>query len=321
MSNRVCPKCKSELGSYDNHYCSSCGEKLPQDLVQPPSMIKKRVYTSKIVDTKGELAKKLVKTITGKTFLLSVVLLTVILLAAIWIASSGIVEVLKIKIREQNVSLNNVVTTTKDVSTETNVTTDWSLTNITFGDRGFSNYIPHNVSLYVEFGSLEGALSIVSFVNFNKDLASKAGILLEKEFATFSYRQDEEIVWGYLFLPKDKELVQNVISNIEHGYWSLKIVEEVLVVTSNKEVFDKVESIVNKTEKSLSQNSVFVEKVSGINSIGGIQVIYMDDQVKDIVRNSLEGLDQESINTILKHIEGMDSSFVVTGLDVEDTIE
>lgn len=115
----------------------------------------------------------------------------------------------------------------------------------------------------------------------------------------------------YVFVPTDKDLVEILLKDIEDEKWLFELDEDYLIMVNNEQLFDIIDGVRSKKFVSLAQNTEFAKMRNGLDAEGKVQVFFMHEDSKDLVRNSLNGLDQSTITDINKVISSEFESVVI----------
>lgn len=296
MLAKTCPKCKKPLGSYDNYFCSSCGKKLPEDLIQVPNALKVRTY----VPAEEVKIKKHVKFSAVRDYIISAFLIIFIAFVGIWISGTGIVELVTIKTTESGIQ-----PTPQAPQKESKVLSlDSALEFGQFGEYNFEDKMFESTQFYMEGNDLAGYLELVG----QEDLSSKANLLLEPDFAVFIFEEN----WNLLVVPKDFEILEAFLDSYENENWHTgEINGEYLLISEDEEIFEKLDPLLTNLEKSLSQNPDYVKLSQNLEEDGKLKIVFLDNSSRDLIKNSLAGLDQEIIANINKIILFEGDSFTI----------
>ena len=175
--------------------------------------------------------------------------------------------------------------------------------------------MPAEVDFYFEGSNLTGLLELTPFSFEDESFTPKARILLNDEFSGFSYDVEGENRWGFLFVPKDMQIAQEVFGNGWSEYWKIAFISDYMLLANNIDVFDLVKSVDGGLNLSLAQNPEYVKKEKGLASSGQLKVIFMTEESSDIVRGSMGGFTQEIIGMINKALSSSFNSLVITNQD------
>lgn len=318
MEKRSCPKCHETLGDHDGYFCSSCGEKLPKDLVRTNKVVRIRTYSpSEPAVTQGPATAQLLARLKDKTFWMIFGLVLFIFVVFVSIANTGIVElaVSKLSLGPEFEKLSLSLPKSEPSSSIVNLSI--SVGEGVFGENDFTQSIPAEADFYFEGTNLSQFLSLNLFDKKDEDFSPKAKILLEPQFAGFSYSVGDENRWGFLFIPKDAAIAQDVFGNGWGGYWKIAFLPDYMILANNEDVFDVVKSVYGGLNLSLAQNPDYVKEKKGLLSYGQLQVYFMSAKGKNIVRGSMGGFTQETIGMINKVLSSSHDSLVITNTNGE----
>lgn len=256
MPERFCPKCKTKLNNYNNYFCSSCGQKLPENLVEVSSAVRVKTYPLHADGFRKRLSRlALPKICVNKRQIFILVLLLLLISGGIFIYKfnflGNVFSFFKIKVPgvvEEPSSSNPIV----DVGA--------GLASGSFENNFFSEYVPKDALFYFEGKDLAGFIDqYVIDANFDEGMRGKAKLLLEPQFAFFAVDDREETLWVFLFIPKDTEVLKSVLKDTVHPKWKFEIIEGRLVMANLDKAFKVVKDAKNKVTLNLSLNAVFVK--------------------------------------------------------------
>lgn len=318
MPSRICPKCQQKLGEHDSHFCTSCGAVLPKDLVSVSSRVRVRTYSpSEPEVSKGPLLARLMRHLKDTTLWAVLGLLVFILFVLVGIARTGAFELLGLKLQVNRtiseMNFPNFPATPKYQNLSLNLT----LPEAIFDSTSLLTHVPADVDFYFEGSGLQEAVDLNLFVEEDEELNTRAKLLLDPNFAGFMYEEEEVIKIGFIFIPKDVTLAEEVFTEFVEDSWKFAIIEDYMLVTNDDDVFDLVKSVDDGIKKSLAQNPEYVKRVQTLSAVGQFRVLFMTEGSRNMVRNSLGGLTQETIGMINKVLISSYDSLVVTNTNGE----
>lgn len=292
MMGRNCHKCKEPLGEYDYFFCSTCGTKLQKENIREPHAIKVRTYLM-FQDSDKLSPSSFFKIFANRNILSILGLAFFIVIVVVGISSTGIFELLTTSLFKSQRIPTVIIPTKEDpvLSLGTNYETG------TFNTPSLANLVPGNADFYVEGFDIE---RFSGYMNTDEDLAplfTKSSILLENNVVGYFTRDPSEM-WVYILVPTDTDLVEKVLEDVNDDYWNFGIIEGYLIMASNENAFVQTDRIISKIEPSLALNSDFVRITQELPTQGQVRVVFMDEEMREILINSLGGLDQTVINNI-----------------------
>jgi hypothetical protein len=306
MSERTCPKCEKSLGAYDHFFCSVCGKKLPKELVRTPRPLRLRTFLLK--NEKHKRGANLLLLIKNKNFLYAAGLLIVILGVIFGIYKTGVVDLILLKLKQQN--LDTFMQPEEKTGKSNFLDLQTSIKVSSFGEYTFASYIPADTAIYFEAFDLAKISSYFEGDEEMSELFSRSQLLLEESFVGAYLTETSD--WLFVFVPKDTELVKKVLEDIEHEEWRLEVIEDRLFVTKEEDSFNLIDKVTGKIEPSLALNPEYIKKIQSLPAEqGSVQVTFMTDSAKETLRNSLGGLDQEMIGYINEVIGSQFDSLIV----------
>ena len=316
MEKRDFPNCHSKLGDQDGYYCSSCGEKLPKDLIQTNKAIRIRTYSPSEPDVaKGPARANLIRKLKNKTFWLIFLLVVFIFAVFVSIANTGIVELFASKL-SLGPEFENISISLPSVKPEVRtVKLGIAVAEGTFGEKGFASHVPAEVDFYFEGTNLSQLLSLSLFGEEENNFSPKAKILLEPEFAGFSYAVEGENRWAFIFTPKDFQIAQDVFGNGWNDYWKIAFLPDYMILANNEDVFGLVKAVDSGLNLSLAQNPEYVKDLKPLNDMGQLQLFLMTSRARAIVKESMGGFTQGTIGMINKILSSEFDSLVITNSD------
>lgn len=289
MNARVCPKCSSKLSKLDNYFCSVCGEKLPDEIVSRPPAIKLEEHPLQLVgffeSLQSKLPKRKEKTETSKnkevpvneapafkkTNTMLYVLIAVIVL--------GIVSFFGLDILADLQSVSPLPVREVEQRGSNIVVYDLKMSSNLFGSDFITDYIPADVDAYFESHDLQRFLTrYAKDKNFNASLIDQSEKLVNQHFAAFTKEINGDQSWSFIVIPKDTELVELVIEDVNLPNWHMQIVEDRLVITTHPEIFDQVRDAKQKVSMNLSLSPKFSTALKNVPTDGQVMVIVLEDR-------------------------------------------
>lgn len=296
---RICPKCSNKLQPTDNYFCSNCGEKLPEELIFVSNnvRVKKYVPTEKSPDKELNGYKKTNRI--NKNLIFVFLLLIIIGGSLTFILKSGIVKLI-LSETSVGVKLENNVSKIIDSDSKegAQISLNLSLPTLSFGKKEFPNHIPSSVSFYFEGTSLTDVLKLSLFDPDNEELRNAAKLVLEPEFSGFLYKDEEDIMWGFLFTPKDSRIAEELLADKLGDKWEIAFISDYIVVANDLRVFDQVKSVDANLIPSLSKNPEFLTLRKHLALEGQFQLCFLNEDARDDIRNTMSGFNVATIGMI-----------------------
>lgn len=276
MKSRVCPGCNVTLGEYDGYFCSSCGKKLPEDIIVSIPTIKAKKYlsSSEVSSTKKRFNQSFDWSVVKKAKVLIVALIIGLMYFPLNYVYTKLVvskpdEVIQAPlspIEKKTIGYNLV------------------LKSSSFSTESFASYVPYDVDLYIEGVDFMSFVdTFVSSETFGELLIGKARILVEDTFAVFSITEDEGHEWVVILVPKDKEIVEAVVQDLEDSYWKFSVINEYFVAASDEDLFQEISDAKEGLEKNLLLNPDYVTEINRLPSSGQVLFMFFDDRGVDAV--------------------------------------
>ena len=282
MNTRNCPNCKIDLGSYDHYFCTNCGTSLPQSEISSDVSFKIKehsIFSHKVpkdiksgVDFSSRFHHFYVY---NRKLIFEVFTVLSVLIVGVLLYQYYLVPLLT------EYEASKIIPVIKTM--ENQISDDVGLAPSRFNED-FTKYVPNEVDLYINIPDLYSAVTI--FANeehFDSDFLSNIPILFENGAVIFASKKYEN--GGYTFILKPKVLypVEVLVSTFDDEYWNFEIVEDYLIVTSDVEVFDDVNSVLSNTLKNVSQTTLFASSKSVLSDTGKIKVIFFNSDGKDLL--------------------------------------
>ncbi len=288
MNTRICPKCSSKLSEFDNYFCSTCGEKLAEDVISVPPEIKLVKHALNSVGFVENLKTKIPKKKKTEKFeQLREVSTSVspvlkkknpMLFVLIGVIFMGILGFFGIDILADLASKTPLPKEEKLPSSFNVIKYDLKMESSLFGSDVITDYVPSEVDAYFESNDLQRFLQrFVKDKNFNSSLIEQSDKLVNNHFAVFTNRVGEEQAWTFIIIPKDLALVELVIKDTKLPNWNMGIVEDRLVITTHPEVFEQVRNAKKKVVMNLSLNPKYSKVKGNVPTTGQVLAVFFDE--------------------------------------------
>lgn len=288
MYTRICPKCSSKLSEFDNYFCSTCGEKLSDDIISVPPEIKLVKHGLKSVGFLENIKTKIPKKKKTESFeqlrevstSVSPILkkknpMLYVLIGVIFI---GIIGFFGIDILADLASKTPLPQKEELPASFNIVKYDLRMESSLFGSDFITDYVPSDVDAYFESNDLPRFLQrYVKDKNFNASLIEQSDKLVNKHFAVFTNRVGEEQAWTFILIPKDLALVELVIKDTKLPNWNMAIVEDRLVITTHPEVFEQVRNSKKKVVMNLSLNPRYSKVKGNVPTTGQVLAVFFEE--------------------------------------------
>lgn len=322
MASRICPKCNSSLHQSDRYFCSSCGEKLPQELINVPSPIRVKDYYAlqplfsfkRIVDSlkkpkddaenlEQKSAEQIDEDIIRKSKNIEFKRQMGMILAVVFIILSVLFVGLYffVNIESQN-SPENI-----ENNSQTYVNTmfmDLQLVENNFESK-LIGFVPFDALVYIEGTDLHSIVS--NYVDANT-LKLSPGLFLEipelfeKEFVAFAVQYNEKPEWFIVLTPVNSVEMAQLSQELDHDYLRFKMIDDRLVISTHGDSFEIVEAVKNKQALSLSQNPQYVRAKTKVSPIGSLLVIFQEELGREVLRDTAQQNVGSDVFTVLTDI-------------------
>lgn len=255
MSVRFCPNCKTELGSYDFYFCSSCGATLPPEVTVADTSPKKIVTVEPEMPAHKLLAKSLgssmvrVLHIINAKKLASIFGMFLLVIAGIiyWYAVDG----------DKIITISPM--STRAVVPESTVSAPiLQASSGSFGDASLAVYAPENIDLYFESYDLDAlATDFVQYDTGYMDFVKQLKGKMVSRFGVF-IKLDPTPTYGLVMQAKDTSFNVALLNLTKFSSLQLKQVGKYVVISTDASLMAEVVSAINGTRKNFSMNSKYI---------------------------------------------------------------
>lgn len=287
MLKRTCPNCLETLTDFDNFFCTYCGKKISPDLVLSPPALKVKTYklsyvtlgsrirnmfrarrSSRGAESNSPSFKVLPKdqfVHTRMTYVLFYILLAFVVgFVGIYVKTNFLDSYKEKKTQEAQKVFANTVDLGLDF--ESNV----------FGSDFITDYIPQQAIFYMESHDSHAFVrDLVDVTNFNPILLKGTSELVHKHFVVFAYELNNQTEWGFVFIPKDVEVVKALTKEYNLPKWHFAVIEDNLVVASSPEIFDIIKNAKANSIPNVSLNANYSKSIGNVQRSGQILVILL----------------------------------------------
>ena len=307
--SRICPACNINLGSYDNYFCSNCGNKLPQEMVSTNPDLRAKVFVPSYLVVKKKFSLDFIYLPSFKKSVAFVFIICVFLFS-----SFSFIKFYP-RLRQLAFGKNNLVKPkiNSDMGKQAPLDLDLELKSSLFGSDRIAEYVPEEVILYLEADDLKKFIELYARDSgLGKDLINKIAPLLGDHFAFFVTLNEGEYDWNFIFIPKDEQKLSIELKNTDEKYWNFGIVEGKLVMASNKRVIEDVRLAKNKISLNMSLSTSYVKEKQNLLPKGQVLIILFSDEGVSALE-VIKGFKVSSnlINTINRVLKAGSKSLVV----------
>jgi hypothetical protein len=302
MAQRYCPNCQVRLGSYDHFFCTNCGVEIPKDDVQPGQSIIRVITVEEKEVKKLDIKEHFFPAISKAIHILNLREIVIILILSLvigipvyyWLSNFSSYIIKPAPTRDVPVppQAKSLV-----------VDLDEDFKEHIFGSNTVWEYIPYEVSIYVEGHDFEAAGKLYgTFDEGYKEVFEFLTPYVDSHFAAYYKEYSGEGVWTIVVFPydnliDDNEFFSETLSNFD--WLKTKRVDDALVI-STLDVFHEVEESRTKVTKNLSLNPEFAKYKADIPKSGKILFITFDQKA----RNYLFALDKSTMPETMDDIIG-----------------
>ena len=328
MLKRTCPNCLEALTDFDNFFCTYCGKKVSPDLVLSPPALKVKTYKlstltlgtrlrgmfrSKSNSSNTDIGLATLKPLSKEqiphnkmTYVLFYILIAFgVGFLAIYIKTNFLYSYKDKEVQEAQKIFANTVDLGLDF--ESNV----------FGSDFITDYIPQQSILYIESHDSHAFVKeLVNNNSFNANLIKGASELVHKHFVMFAYEINNKVEWGFVFIPKDIEVVSAITKEYALPKWHLAMVEENLIIASSVEIFDIIKNAKAESIPNISLNANYVKSIGNVQRSGQVLVILLSREKALSALAQLESMNiKPAMQDLVKYvIEAGFSEFVVDNI-------
>lgn len=289
---RICPGCNSRLGSYDYYFCSSCGAKLPPQLVTAEGLhVRKVPYIEVIERKKGSTALTDTLSILGETrgvFSYLIIFLGIGSLVGIglFFYTTLIKPTLPPKTnipladldKAEEIILNNEETS--DVQ-ESDITESDSLG--IFGSSEVYTYFPAEALLAGEFFGKEALNNWPPFMDSEQvelnSYVSHYGYILE----SFEIEDIPTVSFGTILFFEDAPDLEKINEIFSDTKYIVRELDNAIVVTDTIEMYDSIEGTKLGMKKSMGATPAFQNITSSLPTKGNGFMYWTVEDTEDVI--------------------------------------
>ncbi len=311
---RICPFCKSVLHKNSSFFCTSCGNVLPDELQLKEMSLKnvrevgeeesKLAFFSKHFKNFSKNALSIVNT---KILVFGVSLGIVISVCFYLFVKFTLPTFTNLNIEE---IVNNgnkegvIVSPTKPTNV---VSLESSIKSGIFGQSKVSEYVPHDIDLYMEFTDFNSFEPYFNFMGgeiftLSENIKDK----VKPFYSVFELTRDGNKYWGFIFFPLKEDL--------DVGNYSSLTAEKIgtsITVSTNKLVLEEVKNAKLGTQKSLALNSAYVLTKNNLPVEGKVFIMSFNDNGKLEIGNILAKTTSNELKLVINKFKELNSSYIV----------
>lgn len=284
MSNRIDTKTGKSIPADSHFFNTATGEKLSSEYVIEPPNVKPVVYQPKLESIFKNLFNK--KPIEMKPVDVGVSSesqkkvnpnMVSILALVITFGSIGFIGLyLYINFIKTPVIYGTIPVTSNQENKSTSVDLSLTYASSSFNNTQLISVVPDDAFFYAEVNDLNAFLiQHVKAGTFDAAQITKAQNLLKPNFSIFGTTINDDIVWNFVFLPKDIGVVTEAITTFNHPVWKPYIVSDVLVITNNPNVINTLSNVKRNITQNLAQNSEFNRANSHLEKTGQAAIYFV----------------------------------------------
>lgn len=323
MSKRIDTKTGKPIPADSHYFNTVTGEKLEAELVLEPPNVKPVVYQPKFEfifknlfnkkkgeDTTSEGNSLIESTKKVNPNMVSILALVITFGSIGFIALYFYINFIKTPTSYSTASVNNEV----EIKS---TTLDLSLTYATssLNNEQLISIVPSDAFFYAEVNDLNAFLNQhVKPENFDLAQITKAQNLLKTNFSIFATTINDKVVWNFVFLPKDIGVATEAITTLNHPLWKPFIVSDVLLLTTNPEIYDTVNNVKKNITPNLSKNPDFNRANANLEKTGQAAIYFVkQDASRSLVSSVLTAnLDADLLGHLKKILDTRLYELVIT---------
>jgi hypothetical protein len=297
MSARTCPKCKTDLGKNSFYFCSNCGAELSGHLIQPPSIVKITHYTpepSVVQKYSHELFMKIkylwsLRHVKKAIFLSSAAVFILVALGVYFKVTGrfdGISDLPTIvSLPNPNANVTPVVVPTIQKVVEVSLPVSEQMLN----SGELLSFVPKDAAVYVEGHNYPAILAhYFNSQDVYKKILSGTSLLMEPQFVAFATENGNSLQWTGIFVPKNVELASQIAEDLtEYGVY-FEAINGKIVLSTDREVFEKVKAAADKTEQNLGLTPEFALAKNTLPREGQMQILFFSEEGKTFLRDTAQ---------------------------------
>ena len=299
MPKRICPKCHNPLGSFDHYFCSFCANTLDGAQVLPVNVTRVVQYTAP-TNARTVLLKKAVEQVHEKiTPLLTKRNIFLSVSAVVLVVLAGAGAFYLSRLEKKNVSVP------KEPATQVAapVQLDQRAKKGMFGVDTIMENVPKDAVVLIEGFDYEWLSKLyLEDGAYKEEYLSIFNELFGDHFVLFATQKEEEWHWTAVFIPKDLGLLTGRLESLNVPQAKFKLVGDRFIVSTDEDIFQRVEESRNKTELNLALTPQFVTAKTKLAREGNLMVIFFSDDAKTALKEKSEELSSVKLSELVEQV-------------------
>lgn len=294
MPTRICSNCRNYLGSNDYYFCSSCGNALDSNLIQPLDIVRVTTYVPQETFQSKYLKKAInwVKKIVVEKESQKILFLILSVVAVILYTFLVVAFLNKFPgVGDKLMGTNRKTTDVREEASETttprpnvvSISLLKSTNSGTFGSENILSFVPKDADIFVECFCLKESVQSLLETSPHYPLVKQLEPGLQEHFALFGINTEEGWEGGGVFIPKDVEEVEKIVEEIELEEAYFEIINGKLIVATKEDIIREVEYSSNGETLSLAQSPLFVSATVGLPKEGLGMLLLLTDDGKEML--------------------------------------
>ncbi|MBN1162225.1 TFIIB-type zinc ribbon-containing protein [Patescibacteria group bacterium] len=298
--NRVCPKCESELGSYDHHFCTSCGTELPEELISKDESFRQVNHLSLSTQSNPDEQKNVhgyfnrLRSSLGDRVIVGVAVLLLMLVAF----------TIYLVVTQATLSAKRSVAPVENKSAKV----DTGL----MGDEMIAKYVPYEADVYIETADSQllgrlflefdpGYYTLVQ--DIEKNTKSHTGLYI--------LGLSSEPSMTIIIFPEKEDFGVDGLKLDGYDWLVAREVEKSIVISTREDNISNTLYAKSGLAKNLIQHPKFVTYTKQNIPEGKIIIYTSSSEVKDMLIMLLSKSDSDTIRSILEDYKQTESNFVI----------
>lgn len=257
--SRICPKCKVKLGGYDRFFCTSCGELLPDELVnhdQVFSRIANFVEPSKEKTESGHNFSYMTDNLKNLINVKSIVLATVSILVIVGFFYFVQFRLGKDLFNTKETSDKKVAAPIEYTKNVVEVPLDWEIN--TFGADSIMEFIPFDSDIVIEGNDLAKFGAAYAEIDPEyKNLSTFINGRAEQHFIFFAININGDYSWSLIYFPLKPDF--SMAGDLVAKYSWLKFWKNqpIALITTQDSTLEEVSDAKSKITKNFTQTPIY----------------------------------------------------------------
>ena len=296
---RICPKCNSVLGSFDHYFCSTCGNSLEGDVVQPVTFTRTTYFTVPS-NSRTEFLNKAVEVVRGKVEVLLSSKNLVMGLSALLllVLAVGVIYYLVNQSNKEAVPSAN-----PQNKSEFTINLNIPAKSGLFGSDTIAENVPDDVELYIEGFDYDWISSLyLEDGRFKEEFLGIFSRLFSDHYALFAVREKGRWTWTAVFIPRDMGTITRELEEVSVPGAQFKLIGDRFIVSTEEELFEDVEEARSKTDLNLPLTPEYVSSKAKLEKEGKILIIFFNDESKEVLKSKTAEISSAKLSDLVEQI-------------------